>query len=279
MDPAAILALYDQERRSGAEVSGMRREVTECTVRGIDLAGHQGWVTLTRLGDRKLDDLIRSEVEHFEALGQNFEWTVFEHEPPEDLKEQLVVRGFELDETESILGLDLHASPSPGPKTGSHELRRITNPEQVRDVVAVHEQVWGTDHPWLGRKLADDLRSIPEQLSVYVGYVEGVAACAGWIYFRPNRQFASLWGGSTLAAFRRRGLYTSLLAARMDEARERGVRFLTIDARSMSRPIAQKFGFVVLTRATGCLWRVRRGRTTGTGRSPGGAKPPAEPAR
>ena len=67
--------------------------------------------------------------------------------------------------------------------------------------------------------------------------------------------FAGLWGGSTLAAYRGRGLYTALLAARVREARARGVPYLTIDAGAMSRPIVARHGFEVITYATACEWR------------------------
>jgi GNAT superfamily N-acetyltransferase len=268
MDPAAILALYDQERRSGIEVPGMRREVTDCTIRGIDLSGHQSWVVLSRLAGRTIDDVIRQEVSYFESLGHDFEWKVHAHESPPDLKELLAVRGFEIDETESILALDLTEPRPSWPSVGGLEVRRITDPEKIGEVVMVNEQVWGEGRTWLSRRLADDLRNVPDLLSVYLVCADGVPACSGWIYFNPASQFAGLWGGSTLPAFRRRGLYTALLAARMNEAQRRGVRFLTIDARHMSRPIAEKHGFAVLTQATGCIWRVRRGRLTGTERSP-----------
>jgi GNAT superfamily N-acetyltransferase len=73
------------------------------------------------------------------------------------------------------------------------------------------------------------------------------------MYLTPRSQFASLWGGSTLPEFRGRGLYSALLEARITEARQHGIRFLTIDAMAMSRPIAARFGFQVLTHATGCV--------------------------
>jgi predicted acetyltransferase len=86
-----------------------------------------------------------------------------------------------------------------------------------------------------------------------------VPACSAWIRFHPPTQFASLWGGSTLPAYRKHGLYTAVLAVRAQEARRRGYRFLTIDASPMSRPIVEKHGFQFLTYAHACNWHVRRG--------------------
>ena len=72
--------------------------------------------------------------------------------------------------------------------------------------------------------------------------------------FPAHSAFASLWGGSTLPELRGRGLYTGLLAARLQEARARGARYLTVDAGPMSRPILERRGFRLLTHATACTW-------------------------
>ncbi|MCB0228061.1 MAG: GNAT family N-acetyltransferase, partial [Anaerolineae bacterium] len=76
----------------------------------------------------------------------------------------------------------------------------------------------------------------------------------GWLYIDQGRPFASLWGGSTLAGYRKQGYYTALLAVRLQEAIQRGARFLTIDASPMSRPIVQRFGFRQITTACDYTW-------------------------
>jgi hypothetical protein len=50
-----------------------------------------------------------------------------------------------------------------------------------------------------------------------------------------------------VAAFRGRGLYQAVLAARVQAARRRGYRYLYIDASPMSRPIVARHGFEQLT--------------------------------
>ena len=100
--------------------------------------------------------------------------------------------------------------------------------------------------------LAYMLAHYPRVLSVYVAYVEGVPASTGWIIFPEGSVFGGLWGGSTLSQYRGRGLYTALLAIRAQEARGRGVRYLTVDASPMSRPILEKFGFQAIAFAYAC---------------------------
>jgi GNAT superfamily N-acetyltransferase len=92
---------------------------------------------------------------------------------------------------------------------------------------------------------------------VYVAYADDGAASCAWITFHKESQFAGLWGGSTLEAYRGQGLYSALLVTRVQEARSLGVRYLTIDASPMSRPIVEKFGFQAISTATACLWYVK----------------------
>jgi GNAT superfamily N-acetyltransferase len=71
------------------------------------------------------------------------------------------------------------------------------------------------------------------------------------IDFPRNNPFASIWGGSTLPDYRGRGLYSALIAARLQEAEKRGYQYLTVDANpETSMPILQKLGFVTIGYAT-----------------------------
>jgi GNAT superfamily N-acetyltransferase len=140
----------------------------------------------------------------------------------------------------------------------THAVRRITEPDRLGDIAAIHKAVWHEDFGALAERLARDLRDDPDHLGIYVAYVDEIPASSAWIYFHEGSQFASLWGGSTAPGYRKRGLYTALLAARAQEARCRGVRFLTVDASPMSRPILQALGFQWLSTIYPCKWRANR---------------------
>jgi len=254
-----VLTLYDKERQE-AEPAGMRREAAPNIVRLIDLAGRASTVIYSRLTRENVESTIRGEIEYFENLGQDFEWKVFAHDTPADLKARLIAQGFEAEEPEAILVLDLQAMPEALLPPVSQDVRRIADPGKINDVITVQEEVWQEDHSWLARRLAEELRTIPEYLSVYVAYVDGAPVSTAWIYFPRRGSFASLFGGSTLPSHRKRGFYTALLAVRAQEAHRRGVRFLTVDAQAMSRPILEKFDFQLLTWACACMWRVNRPR-------------------
>ena len=202
-----------------------------------------------------MEAAIRDQIAFFQDIGQAFEWKVYDYDRPVDLKQRLSAHGFECEDAESILVLDMAEAPDILLQPPAHDVRRLTDPGQIGQVVAIKAQVWGQDRTDVGRYLADALTSQPQRMSVYVGYVDGQSASAGWIYFPEGSRFASLWGGATLSGFRRRGLYTALLAARLQAAMERRVDFLTVDASEMSRPILERHGFIKIAEAVACHWR------------------------
>ena len=173
-----------------------------------------------------------------------------------DLRDRLVAHGFEVDETEALMVLDLEDAPFPGPIAlpADVTVRRLESAAELVDVRRIEETVWGQEMPWVTESLAADL-ALPGYLSVYAADVDGQPACAAWMYFHANGQFADLWGGATLPEHRGKGLFTAILAARVQEAAERGYRFVTIDAGPMSRPIVERRSFRFLTMVWGCRWQ------------------------
>ena len=115
----------------------------------------------------------------------------------------------------------------------------------------VLEQVWGGNFGWVHQRLGAHL-AVPDYLSIFTAYIDGQPGCAGWIYDPMGSEFASLWGGSTITAMRNKGLYTAILAARMQEARRRGIRYLVTDAGPMSQPVLAYHGFFRLTATRQC---------------------------
>ena len=259
MNAEEILALYDQEQRREVEYPGARREETPQIVRHVALMEHdQGFVLYSQVNSSNAEEIIGEQIAYFTGIGQDFEWKLYSHDTPPDLKDRLEALGFLIGESEAVMALELDAASALLLEPVSQDVRRITTPQKIGDVVFVQEQVWDTDFGGLAERLVNDLRYNPEHLSVYVAYEDNSPVSTAWIYFHPNSQFASLWGGSTLPAYRERGLYTALLAVRLQEAQQRGVRFLTVDAGPMSQPILEKHGFQKITTAYACIWKVKQ---------------------
>jgi len=260
MIESELLAIFDREQRREIEFPNIRREVTPYTVRHVVESGLPGgaFVLYSRLDENNADPAIETEIAHFERLGLDFEWKVYDHDTPPDLVARLKARGFEIEDPEAVMALDLAHAADALWQPITHDVRRLLDPGQLVEIAAIHEAVWGERSDWLVGALADEMAADGERIQFYLAYADGVPACAAWIRFHPGTQFASLWGGSTLPAYRRRGLYTALLTVRAQEARRRGYRFLTIDASPMSRPIVAKHGFQFLTFTHPCKWHVAR---------------------
>jgi predicted GNAT family acetyltransferase len=255
MDRLQLTRLYDQDQRINVEYPDSRREVTPDVVRHIDTSDlRQGHVIYSQLTESNAEVVIREQIAFFEKLRQNFEWKLFEHDRPSDLKVRLEAHGFIVEEAEAVMVLDLAEAPPVLWQPVAQDVRRISDPGQLADVLTVQQQVWDEDFSWLGEYLAGALTRFPDQMSVYVAYVDEQPASAAWTYFPRHSQFASLWGGSTVSGYRGRGLYTALLAVRTQEARGRGRTFLTVDASNMSRPILEKFGFQQIAWSWPCKW-------------------------
>ena len=222
----------------------------------MDDSGRANMVLHSDLDEASADAAIEAEVLHFQGLGQSFEWKVYSHDRPRNLRERLAARGFSVGADEAIMALDLAEwkdSPGAVPKTTSEfEIRRISGSEGLADMAAVLAAVWGEDPREQIQEFATLLRDHPAFMSAYVAYTgdKPVATCR--INFPEGSPFASLWGGSTLAEFRGRGIYSVMLRIRVEEARRRGYSYLTIDALPTSRPIVERRGFRLLCVSNPC---------------------------
>ena len=257
MERAQLLALYERQQRIDIEYRLMQREVTPEVIRYVPLQdGVEGMVLYSRLNVENADRVIAEQIARYQQSGQSFEWKTYDYDTPDDLKERLSAQGFQAEEAEALLVLDIETAPPVLLQPVKHDVRRITDPLQLEEVRQILESVWDDPHTGLVSFLGDELINDPDHVSIYIAYAEGVPVSAAWIFYHDHSQFAGLWGGSTLASYRGQGFYTALLAVRAQEARSRGIRFLTVDASPMSRPILGKNGFQFLTCTQPFKWCV-----------------------
>jgi GNAT superfamily N-acetyltransferase len=134
-------------------------------------------------------------------------------------------------------------------------LREVTGRAEFERIAALEEAVWDEDHGWLPDMLERERAVDPEALTVVVAEAAGEAVSAAWIRFEQGTGFATLWGGSTVPAWRGRGVYRALVAHRANLAAARGCRYLQVDASPDSRPILERLGFVAVTTTTPYVWR------------------------
>lgn len=254
MDRTQLLALHDQQQRIEIEDRTMRREVTAEVVCHVSLNHGEGMIIHSRLTSGNADRVIQEQIHRFEAIGQDFEWKTYAHDTPPDLGTRLAAHGFEAEEPEALLVLDIATAPAALLQPVTQDIRHITDPARLEAIDRIQASVWGESDPRHLAALRDDLIQDPAHLSIYVAYADDLPVAYGRITYHDRNPFAGLWGGSTLKAYRGRGFYTALLAVRLQEAKARGVRFLAIDASPMSRPIVEKHGFQFLTMTQPFKW-------------------------
>jgi GNAT superfamily N-acetyltransferase len=246
--------LYDQWMRIGILIPGVHKDTSPKLVRFTRPSPGMNFVSFSRLEKDELDSTIQEQVDYFLPLDQPFEWLVFDHDQPRNLKERLLAHGFmDDDDPDAVMVLDLQQyQPTPLPQTG-FTIHKLTHQDQLADVIGVEQQVLGGNFTWITKRLSGHL-DLPGYLSVYAAYIREEAVSCGWIYFHPNNPFATLNGGATLPKYRQRGVYTNLVHARLQEAKERGYRFISTDSSPFSRPILERNGFYQLTRCFSIRW-------------------------
>ncbi len=256
MKTADLLNLYDWNQRIRLEYPGALKESFHepggelpRLVRFTRPAPGMNFVAYSRLHQAEADTVIQEQIAHFCELDQPYEWLVYEHDQPGDLRDRLVAHGFQPDDDPStvmVMALDDLPPALCRPAPAHVEIRRLDKREQIEDVITVMEGVYNSSFGWMRSRMGDHIE-IPELLSIYVAYIDRKPVCAGWTYFYPGSTFGNLYGGATLEAYRRQGLYLAVLFARAQEAQRRGCQYLSVDAGSMSRPILESHGFHQIT--------------------------------
>ena len=161
------------------------------------------------------------------------EWKFYSHDGAE-LEQRLRDAGLEPEDEETVLVAEAASIPPT-----ELEVREATE-----EFIDLAQEVFG------GKR-----RPLPEHAIAVVALVEGRPVSGGRIDFEPGIDFAGLYGGVTLPEFRDRGLYRATVAKRAELARERGYRWLYVDALPTSRPILERLGFVRLTTTWPYTWK------------------------
>jgi GNAT superfamily N-acetyltransferase len=218
--------------------------------------GGQGWVEYHDLGGLdgpELDELIARQVQFFAERDEQFEWKLHGHDRPADLPERLLAAGFVPDEMETVVIASVSALGTEASAPDGVTIREVSELADLRRIAEMEEAVWENEHGWV-KDLAEEREADPDGLRIFVAEAEDLVVSAGWIRFPSGTEFATLWGGATLPAWRGRGIYRALVAERAGLAAERNRRYVEVDASDDSRPILERLGFVPVTTTTPYVW-------------------------
>lgn len=257
-DTEALLAAYDEQvrgRTPKAAPAGVRHERDGPLLRIVGRG--RGFVSTlpgARPSGAELDRLVTAQRDHFAARGEAVEWKTYGHDEPAGLAERLRAAGFVPGHPMTVLiaaAADMAASPV---LPDGAVIRRLTAEADLRRVTALECAVWGERWNWLGDWMVARVTGTPDDIDILAVEADGVLVSAAWIIYRPGTDFANLLGGTTLPAWRGRGVYRALVAHRARLATARGTRFLHVDASDDSAPILRRMGFHAVTTSTAHVW-------------------------
>lgn len=256
MNNSEMLAIFDKEVRRECEWTRMHREVLPNIVRytltGVGNGG--GFISWSDLTADTAEAAIQDQIEYFKGINSDFEWKHYSHDQPGDLAERLLAHGFVGEESEALMVASINDLPAEYWTMSVSDVQCVTTSEEVDEIVRMESEVWGQEISGFARGMKYDLEHHPDHISVFAIWKDGRVVSAAWTHYLISTSFATLWGGSTLSQYRKRGYYTALLAVRAREARQRGYRFLQVDASPESQPILTKNGFRCLAYSTPYEW-------------------------
>ncbi len=260
MDREAAIAAYNQQVRQSTapDGTGATFEVDGPVIRRLGPLGQGGsGVFWSDLNASNADAVIAEQVAIFRARGEKFEWKLYDYDQPSDLAQRLVAAGFEPDDPESFMVAEttevLEALSGANLPDGVTAVP-VTDAAGVAVMATVERQAFGRDQPEVREDILAQLETAPDQVALVLAMAGDVPVCACRIEFVPGTDFAGLWGGGTVQAWRGRGIYRALVRYRAELAAKRGVTYLQVDASEDSRPILERVGFTRLAVTTPYNW-------------------------
>jgi GNAT superfamily N-acetyltransferase len=255
-----LLGAYDRQLRAHVPdplPEGVTVERDGPIVRTFGFGDH-GWVEYRDLGDlgeAELDRLIHAQIARFAERGEPFEWKFHSHDRPRSLEERLAAAGVVAEELETVVIAETGSLVDGAPAPAGVVLREVGDRVDFERIGELEAAAWGREgESWYPATLEQELAADPAGLAIFVAEAEGVAVSAGWVRFPSGTDFATLWGGATLPAWRGRGVYRALVRRRAQLAADRGRRYVQVDASDDSRPILERLGFRAVTQTRPYVW-------------------------
>ena len=206
---------------------------------------HLNTVTRFRAGAGQLPAIFAELAKAHRDVESRF--MVVPHTDSTALREALLDHGYGLGDAHDAMAIEVDRySPRVTPGIVA---RRVLTRQDLDDALGVTSAAFerGLAIPPEQRDeaLADCTRAGSRVVRI-TAYDEksGEPLCAGGFTAFPELSFGLFWGGGTVPAGRGRGAYTAVVAARIAEARRRGLTRVGLYARlATSAPICERQGF------------------------------------
>jgi GNAT superfamily N-acetyltransferase len=252
VDIDAVRAAFDAQirRKADADEPGAVIETDAGVLRWVAPGTQTSCIVWSQLSAVSADAAIQAQREYFAARGTPVEWKYYDYDEPRDLPERLIAAGFEAEDEELMLVAETAAISHEIVLPPGVRLVPVTDSAGLAAMLAVGDLAFDDRSPELGERLADQLREAPDSVEMVVAMAGDEPVSAARVEFVAGTDFAGLWGGGTVPAWRSKGIFRALVAYRAGLAAARGYRYLQVDAMPTSRPILQRLGFQAVARTT-----------------------------
>lgn len=206
------------------------------------------WVRWT---EADVEARITEVLDYFRTGRRAFVWLVTARSAPPSLADRLVARGLIRELEGRMLAA---AMPIAGLRVNPEiRVEEVTDRPQMLAALRVDHPTWGEAR--LSPLLEDRMRYLGTNWHAAVAHLDGRPVGTARWFIHSDLRGVEFIGAETLSDYRRRGVYSTLVAYRVEHAAREGCTFAGIIADgSTSAPILVKRGFDDLGRATFFLW-------------------------
>jgi hypothetical protein len=250
MTPEELLRVFHDETRAPIRLGTAQRpiEIDGLIRREYDVDGGQWNMVESPDGlgpdPDAYDGVIARQRDFFADRGLQVEWKTYDYDEPADLGQRLLRAGFVKEDDEAlILGEAAPLAAQDIQLPDGVTVRAVATEDDFARIRTMLEAVWGKEQSWVTESLLPTWQRDPRAMDVVVieESPEGPVLCAARSEYDES-SFTGLWGGSTLAEWRGRGLYRATLLHRARLGLDRGKDYVRVDASPDSEPILRRLG-------------------------------------
>ena len=257
--PSELLNAYDTQLRTDAETPSAIAVSRLGPLRLVTFAHGRGFVTYQHLDDadaKTIHTWVTEALEHYRQDPRitRVEWKTRSHDTAPGLHNALLDHGFVPDPPESIMIGQARSLDVTVPLPEGVTLRRVSATDDVRAMSAMQDRAFGDP---VSDEMADALLrrlALGDGMELWVAEANGDIVGAGRLEPVAHTEFAGIWGGATLKAWRGRGIYRALTAARARSAIAQGKTLIHSDSTEYSRPILERAGLTQVSSTTPYRW-------------------------
>ncbi len=133
-------------------------------------------------------------------------------------------------------------------------LRKVSEAADVSAMTAMEDLAFGSDMSDAMTQALLRRLALNDGMELWVAEADGQIIGAGRLEPVAGTDFAGIWGGATLQAWRSRGIYRALTAARARSALAKGKTLVHSDSTEYSRPILERAGLIKVSTTTPYRW-------------------------